>query len=198
MNARNSVERIMTKKLWISAVGFVLAIGYVMNCIVEPLNNGAVRLISWDELNRALLILLVISGTRDITLNGLKLLGGRLSIKNAQECTNPDCQPFRKAVKRYWIPVVGWALVGGFVMNCIVWPLVPTVTVVSWDELTTALLIVLIISGGRDITLSGVKLLGGKISIKTPKCTHQNCQLKKKAENKTSADKNPDKENNRQ
>lgn len=174
-----TIEKIMTKKLWISAVGFMLALGYIMNCIVEPSCAGAVRLIDWENLNQSLLILLVISGTRDITLNGLKVFGGRISIKNVKECTEPDCQPFRKAVKRYWIPVVGWALVGGYFMNCVMWPLIPRITVVDWDHLSSALLIVLIISGGRDISLSGVKLLGGKISIKTPKCEHQEAAAKK-------------------
>lgn len=175
----NAIEKIMTKKVWISAVGFMLALGYVMNCIVEPSSGGAVRLIDWNNLNHSLFVLLVISGTRDITLNGLKIFGGKISIKNVKECTEPECQPFRKAVKRYWIPVVGWALVGGYFMNCVMWPLVPRVTVVDWDNLATALLIVLIISGGRDISLSGVKLLGGKVSIKTPKCEHQETAVKK-------------------
>lgn len=168
-----NIEKIMTKKLWISAVGFMLALGYIMNCIVEPSCAGVVRLIDWEKLNQSLLILLIISGTRDITLNGLKAFGGRISIKNVKECTEPDCQPFRKAVKRYWIPVVGWALVGGYFMNCVLWPLLPQITVVDWDNLAAALLTVLIISGGRDISLSGVKLFGGSVSIKTPKCEHQ-------------------------
>lgn len=174
----NAIEKIMTKKVWISAVGFMLALGYIMNCIVEPSSAGAVRLIDWSNLNQSLLILLVISGTRDITLNGLKAFGGKISIKNAKECTEPDCQPFRKAVKRYWIPVVGWALVGGYFMNCVMWPLVPRITVVDWDNLAAALLTVLVISGGRDISLSGVKLFGGSISIKTPKCEHQETTVK--------------------
>ena len=172
MNA-NMMEKFITKKLWISAVGYVLAIGYIINCIVQPAVSGNVRVIDWDNLNRALLILLIISGTRDITLNGIKWLGGKISVKSLPECNDPECQPFRKAVKRYWIPVVGWALVGGFVMNCIVWPFAPSIVEVNWDNLTSALLIVLVISGGRDISLEGVKLLGGKFSIKTPKCEHQ-------------------------
>ena len=170
---KNNVEQILTKKLWISAVGFVLALGYIINCIVEPSFGGSVRLIDWDELNQSLLILLIISGTRDVTLEGIKLIGGKVSIKNVKECEDPDCQPFRKAVKRYWIPVVGWALVGGYFMNCVMWPLVPSVTVVDWDSLGTALLIMLAISGGRDVSLSGVKLLGGKVSIRCPRCEHE-------------------------
>lgn len=167
------VEKFLTKRLWISAVGFMIALGYIMNCIVQPSCEGAVRLIDWKDLNQSLLILLAISGTRDITLEGIKLIGGRVSIKNITECEDPECQPFRKAVKRYWIPVVGWALAGGYFMNCVMWPLIPSITVVEWDNLAIALLTLLSISGGRDISLSGVKLLGGKISIQTPKCEHQ-------------------------
>lgn len=170
---KEQVKNFMTKRLWISAVGFMIAIGYIMNCIVEPSCQGAVRLINWSDLNQSLLILLAISGTRDITLEGIKLIGGRISIKNITECEDPECQPFRKAVKRYWIPVVGWALAGGYFMNCVMWPLIPTITIVEWDNLAIALLTLLAISGGRDISLSGVKLLGGKISIQTPKCEHQ-------------------------
>lgn len=170
---KEQIEKFVTKRLWISAVGFMIALGYIMNCIVEPSCQGAVRLIDWGDLNQSLLILLAISGTRDITLEGIKLIGGRISIKNIEECEDPECQPFRKAVKRYWIPVVGWALAGGYFMNCVMWPLIPTITVVEWDNLAIALLTVLAISGGRDISLSGVKLLGGKISIQTPKCEHQ-------------------------
>lgn len=170
---KTQAKKFMTSKLWISAVGFVIAAGYIMNCVIEPSCQGAVRLIDWKDLNQSLLILLAISGTRDITLEGIKLIGGRISIKNITECEDPDCQPFRKAVKRYWIPVVGWALAGGYFMNCVMWPLIPTITVVEWDNLAIALLTLLAISGGRDISLSGVKLLGGKISIQTPKCEHQ-------------------------
>lgn len=174
------IEKFATTKLWISGVGLMLAAGYLMNCVVEPAFAN-VRLIDWDSLNRALLILLIISGTRDISLNGIRLVGGKIRITNAKHCTEPDCKSFKKAVKRYWIPVVGWALVGGFFMNCVIWPCCLTTTEVDWDHLTTALMILLVVSGGRDVSLSGVKLLGGKMSIKTPVHKHKKAVEKKQS-----------------
>ncbi|MBR1648653.1 MAG: hypothetical protein IJ689_03540 [Alphaproteobacteria bacterium] len=159
----------MTSKLWISGIGFMLALGYFMNCVVVPSGWHNARLIDWDSLNQSLLVLLAISGTRDITLEGIRLIGGKLSITNSKEYANLDDYSFFRILKRFWIPVVGWGVACGYFMNCVIWPLFKNVELVAWEPLATALLIMLVISGGREVTLDGVKLLGGKLSIKDPK-----------------------------
>ena len=154
-----------TKNLWIFGVGLAIAAGYIMNFVVSPI--WGFKLVEFEQLNEVLFWMVVITGTRDVLIIGFKKIGGEIFITNSPYSEGK--QDFRKAVKRYWIPIVGWALAGGYICNCLVWPLGGIDTPVDWNSLRYVLMVLMITLGGRDVTITGIKLFGGKISIQTPK-----------------------------
>lgn len=167
----SSIENLMveisfwTKNLWIFGVGLAIAAGYFMNFVVSPIWGS--KLIEYEQLNEVLFWMVIITGTRDVIIIGFKKIGGEIHITNSPY--SEEKQPLRKAVKRYWIPIVGWALAGGYICNCILWPLGGIDTTVDWNSMRYVLLVLMVTLGGRDVTITGIKLFGGKISIANPK-----------------------------
>ncbi len=124
------------KRLWISAIGWTLVIGFVNNLIIRPFAN--IELVEWNGLITALAVLIGISGARDYFLkNALDKIPENRSGKGWQ---------------RLWIPMVGWALWGGFFINCALAPYID-LQVSDWTQLISALTVMLGISGARDIGL---------------------------------------------
>ena len=129
-------KKIKFKRLWISVIGWILVGGFVNNLFVAPFTE--ISLVEWNGLITSLGILLGISGTRDYFLkNSLDKLPEYRSGKGWQ---------------RMWIPCVGWALAGGFFINCIIAPYLD-LRVNDWSQLITALTVILGISGARDVGL---------------------------------------------
>ena len=129
-------KKIKFKRLWISVIGWILVGGFVNNLFVAPFTE--ISLVEWNGLITSLGILLGISGTRDYFLkNSLDKLPENRSGKGWQ---------------RMWIPCVGWALAGGFFINCIIAPYLD-LRVNDWSQLITALTVILGISGARDVGL---------------------------------------------
>ena len=127
-------KKIKFKRLWISVIGWILVGGFVNNLFVAPFTE--ISLVEWNGLITSLGILLGISGTRDYFLkNSLDKLPENRSGKGWQ---------------RMWIPCVGWALAGGFFINCIIAPYLD-LRVNDWSQLITALTVILGISGARDV-----------------------------------------------
>jgi len=144
------MKQIMFKRWWIPAIGYTLAGGFINNLLVAPFVD--INLIDYTGLTTALAILIGISGIRDyFTKDSLKKLpensGGR-------------------GWKRYWIPITGCTLCGGFFINCILAPYFDF-RVTDWAELNSILTVILGISGARDIGLA-------------PKCNCQKASSKEK------------------
>ena len=51
-----------------------------------------------------------------------------------------------------WIPIVGWALFGGFFINCVLAPHI-NLRPNDWTQLTAILTVMLGVSGARDLGL---------------------------------------------
>ena len=124
------------KRLWISATGWALVIGFVNNLIVRPFAD--IELVEWNGLITALAILIGISGTRDYFL--------KKSLDKIPENRSG------KGWQRMWIPMIGWAMFGGFFINCAIAPYFD-LHVSDWSQLNSALTVMLGISGARDIGL---------------------------------------------
>jgi len=130
------MKKLAIKRLWISAIGYALAGGFINNLIIAPFTGQ--MLVDWGHLLTALGVLLGISGARDyLTRNK-----GDDMPENVSD----------KGWKRMWIPITGWALFGGFFINCV---LAPYLSVVpnDWAQLTATLTVMLGISGARDVGL---------------------------------------------
>ncbi len=130
------MKKLEIKRLWISAIGYALAGGFINNLIIAPFTGQT--LVDWGHLLTALGVLLGISGARDyLTRNK-----GNDLPENVSD----------KGWKRMWIPITGWALFGGFFINCV---LAPYLSVVpnDWAQLTATLTVMLGISGARDVGL---------------------------------------------
>ncbi|MBO7097341.1 MAG: hypothetical protein J6W11_01725 [Alphaproteobacteria bacterium] len=125
-----------TNRRWIPAIGYTLAIGFINNLLVAPFTNQ--DLVEWGPMLTALGILLGISGARDyLTKNKSGDIPKAVS---------------DKGWKRKWIPVIGWALFGGFFINCALAPYIK-VTCNDWSQLIALLTVLLGISGARDVSL---------------------------------------------
>lgn len=145
-------KEIQAKRWWIPAIGYALALGFVNNLIVAPFTGQ--ELVEWGPLLTALGILLGISGARDyFTKNKTGIIPENVS---------------DKGWKRLWIPCVGWAVFGGFFVNCALAPYIhlqPN----DWTQLVSALTVLLGISGARDVTL--MPNLAKDQSPETPEAT---------------------------
>lgn len=133
---KKNKKEIQAKRWWIPAIGFALALGFVNNLIVAPFTGQ--ELVEWAPMLTALGILLGISGARDyFTKNKTGVIPENVS---------------DKGWKRMWIPCVGWALFGGFFVNCALAPYFK-LTPNDWTQLVSALTVMLGISGVRDVGL---------------------------------------------
>ena len=127
------------KRLWIPTIGWILVGGFVNNLFVAPFTE--ISLVDWSGLITSLGVLLSISGTRDYFLK-------ESLDKNPENVSG-------KGWQRLWIPCVGWALAGGFFINCILAPYI-NLQINDWTQLIAALTVMLGIIGARDITLRKV------------------------------------------
>ena len=130
------LNNVSVKRWWICAIGYALAGGFINNLIIAPFTKQV--LVDWAPMLTSLGILLGISGVRDyLTRNK-----GETIPENVSD----------KGWKRMWIPITGWALFGGFFINCVLAPhinLQPN----DWTQLTAMLTVMLGVSGARDVGL---------------------------------------------
>ena len=156
-----------TRHLWITATGLMIAFGYAILFIVAPFNEG-INKVDKQHLYHSLLILLIVTCSRDILIEGVKRIK-KLVIKNSDDEFLDDKLPRKKAIKRWWIPFVGWALACGYCINCCICPFVDSVQPIDWNTLEMVLLAMLVITGGKDIFFSGLKITFaiGKFANKT-------------------------------
>ena len=130
------LNNVSAKRWWICAIGYALAGGFINNLIIAPFTQQS--LIEWTPMLTALGVLLGISGVRDyLTRNK-----GENIPENVSD----------KGWKRMWIPITGWALFGGFFVNCVLAPYID-LRPNDWPQLTSILTVMLGISGARDVGL---------------------------------------------
>lgn len=130
------MHKIAFKRWWIPAIGYALAGGFINNLVIAPFTKQP--LVAWAHMLTALGILLGVSGARDyFTRNKGEILPENVS---------------DKGWKRMWIPITGWALFGGFFINCVLGPYL-NIQPDNWAQLISTLTVMLGISGARDVGL---------------------------------------------
>lgn len=132
---------IKKSRMWVPAAGIVLAFGFFNNCVLLPWLQGG-EAIDWTNLILTLAVLLGLGGARDFVLRQYRYLGPVLE-------ESKKSQSKGLLTNKIWIPIIGWCLVGGLFNNCCIHPFF-NVGEVEWGGLTSALGIMLTISGMRE------------------------------------------------
>lgn len=123
-----------------------------MNAFIIPaiciLSDIQMQLIEWKHLHISLIILLVVSSVRNITTGKIKLFSGEVVINTIDNgiCKDQRCKLlFRRISERYWIVLVGWALVLGYFVNCFVISFTNALPEIDWHHLNIYFLILMAI-----------------------------------------------------
>lgn len=160
-------KKIVSDKGWLLGAGYCLAGGYVMNSFIIPaicmFSDMQVQLIEWKHLHISLVILLVVSSVRNITVGKIKLFGGKVVIDTVEDhiCKDKKCKLlFKRITERYWIALVGWALVLGYFVNCFVVPFANGIPEVDWYHLNIGFLILMVVGvdAGHDVEVEDLYL----------------------------------------
>lgn len=128
-------------RMWIPAAGFVLALGFMNNCMILPYLEGG-ETISWFNLITTFAVMLGLGGVRDFVLRKFSYLGPVLE-------KNKALQEKGRLTNKTWIPIIGWCIVGGLFNNCCIYPFFK-IGLVDWTGLWATLSILLTISGARE------------------------------------------------
>lgn len=132
--------KVKKSRMWIPALGVVIAYGFLHNCAIAPYCNC--RVIDWSQLILTFSIVIGLSGARDIVLQKYRYLN--------EVQKQVDASMGNKVLSnRIWIPAIGWILVLGFINNFMVAPYF-NVNIVEWSGLLATLSILLTVSGARD------------------------------------------------
>lgn len=159
--------KFFTRHLWITGTGTMLGLGIFIKCVLKPLINE-ISPADPQGMIYSLAILLIATCSRDILIERARQIK-RLEIKTPEDEFFDDKLPPKKAAKRWWIPFVGWAIAGGYAINCVVCPFATDIQPVDWTFLEIVLLLMLVITGGKDIFFSGLRMTFaiGKFANKT-------------------------------
>lgn len=128
--------RIKKSRLWIPALGIVIALGFFHNCVIAP--HVICKTIDWTNLILAFSIVIGLGGARDVVLRKFNYLGEVKTSVKKNTLSN-----------KVWIPFIGWCLVLGFANNFLLVPYT-NLPEVEWSGLMAALSIMLTVSGARD------------------------------------------------
>ena len=132
--------KVEKSRMWIPALGVVIAYGFFHNCAIAPYFNC--RIIDWSQLILTFSIVIGLGGARDVVLQKFRYLG---PLQKAIDVTAGG----RELSSKFWIPAIGWLLVLGYSNNFIVSPYFD-VRPVEWEGLLSALSVLLTVSGARD------------------------------------------------
>ena len=80
----------MGSRYWITAIGWVLALGFFNNCMIYPYFD--IEPVEWAQLLTGLGVMLGISGTRDVFLNRNKKIVEKVAeaVNEAKENTEEE------------------------------------------------------------------------------------------------------------
>ena len=132
--------KVKKSRMWIPALGVVIAYGFFHNCAIAPYFNC--RVIDWSQLILTFSVVIGLGGARDIVLQRFRYLG---PVQKAIDVTVGN----KELSNRFWIPAIGWILVLGYSNNFIVSPYFD-IHPVDWEGLLASLSILLTVSGARD------------------------------------------------
>ena len=142
--------------LWIVGLGIVVALGFLVNCVVAPFYAPCVAIDS-EQLILSASIIAGLGTARQYILYKFKYLQNLQPLETEGENTDKSDANNPKKVaevilrEKLWAPCVGWALVCGFAVNMLIVPFFSeSVREVEWSFLQSSIAIFLTISGTRE------------------------------------------------
>ena len=132
--------KVKKSRMWIPALGVVIAYGFFNNCAIAPYFDC--KVIDWSQLIMTLAIMLGLGGARDIVLQRFRYLG---PVQKAIDATANG----KVLSNKIWIPAIGWILGLGYSNKFVVYPYFD-INPVDWEGLLASLSIMLTVSGARD------------------------------------------------
>ena len=131
---------IKRSRMWIPALGAVIAAGFFINCVLEP--HVGCKVIDWEDLISTFALIIGWGGARDVLMRKFTYLGPLLDAKS---------EPAKGILtNKLWIPFIGWCLVLGYGNNILLVPFISSLCEVSWSGLMLTLGTLLTVSGFRD------------------------------------------------
>jgi hypothetical protein len=131
--------RIKKSRMWIPALGAVIAAGFLCNCAVYPWIES--KVVPWEYLIISFAIMVGWGGLRDVLLRKFIHLGPILESSSAAKGFLSN---------KIWIPAIGWFLVLGYVNNCVLYIYGITSYEIDWWGLIVSLAVMFTASGARD------------------------------------------------
>ena len=157
---------IKKSRMWIPALGVVIALGFFINCVLAP--HLDCTPVDWEDLVAPFGMIIGWGGLRDVLLRKFIYLGPLLNAKS---------DPAKGILtNKVWIPFIGWCLVFGYANNILLVPFFSAVKVVSWEGLMLTLGTLLTVSGFRDY---GIYAQERKHNPKVPKPTEEESEAAK-------------------
>ena len=140
--------KLESSHLWIVGLGIVVALGFVVNCVVAPFYASCVAIDS-EQLILSASIVAGLGTARQFILYRFKYLE---NLKPPQDSTKKLAEDILR--EKLWVPCVGWSLVFGFAVNMLIVPFFSEcVREVEWSFLQSSIAIFLTISGTREAGL---------------------------------------------
>jgi len=140
--------KLETSHLWIVGLGIVIALGFVVNCMVAPFYEPCVPIDS-EQLILSASIIAGLGTARQFVLSKFKYLE---NLKPPQDGTKKIAEDILR--EKLWVPCVGWSLVFGFAVNMLLLPFFSdSIRPVEWSFLQSAIGIFLTISGTREASI---------------------------------------------
>ena len=137
--------KLQTSHLWIVALGAVIGLGFLINCVVAPFYLPCVPIDS-SELILSASIIAGLGSARQVVLYKFKYL------QDLQPTQDEDKNSAENVLKdNLWIPCCGWCLVLGFAVNMLVVPFFQDVRLIDWNFVQDSIAIFLTISGTREV-----------------------------------------------
>ncbi|MCQ2735120.1 MAG: hypothetical protein MJ212_04140 [Alphaproteobacteria bacterium] len=136
--------KVETSHLWIVGLGIVVALGFLIDCVIAPVFSAYCKNIDYEELLGSAGIIVGLEATRKYALARFKYLKD-LAIVGAKK--NPAEEVLKE---KLWVPCVGWFLVCGYVVNILLIPFIDGIKEVDWFFLHASVSMFLIVSGLRE------------------------------------------------
>lgn len=140
--------KLQTSHLWIVGLGIIVALGFVVNCMVAPFYALCIPIDS-EQLILSASIVAGLGTARQFVLYKFKYLE---NLQPPQDDTKKMAEDVLR--EKLWVPCVGWALVFGFAVNMLLVPFFSeSIRPVEWSFLQSSIGIFLTISGTREASL---------------------------------------------
>ncbi|MBO6282214.1 MAG: hypothetical protein J6N49_06785 [Alphaproteobacteria bacterium] len=139
-----------TSHLWIIYLGVVVALGFLVDCVIAPIWHEYCRVIDYSELITSAGIIAGLEAVRKYALTNFKYLKNLTDVKPAEGTTPKKNSPEEILKEKLWVPCVGWFLVLGYAVNILLIPFIDGINEVDWNFLHASVSIFLTISGLRE------------------------------------------------